>query len=100
MKSFTLLQLERVGNDDIKTRVTNVADEIAKDCQLTFQWEDMLDRYVISISKFNSKEQLGFAVKVTTSVGVRSTVLKRSTVTCYHTTRTSKKLLLIIGYYF
>jgi hypothetical protein len=64
MSGFTLLQVEGVDNNDRKTRVPNVAVEIAKDCRLTFEWDDMFGRYVISLSKFKLEEQLCFAPKV------------------------------------
>ena len=64
MSSFTLLHLEGADSDVVKTRAPNVAVEIGKDSRLTFEWDEMFGRYVISLSKFKSDEQLCFAAKV------------------------------------
>ena len=52
MSSFILLHLEEADSDFVKTTVPNVAIEIGKDSRLTFEWDEMFGRYVISLSKF------------------------------------------------
>jgi len=40
--------------------------EIVKNCRQTFEWDEMISRYVISLSKFKLEEQLRFTAKVNT----------------------------------
>jgi hypothetical protein len=65
---FTLLELDGgVGNsNDTKTRVPDVVVKITRGYRLSFQWDDMYARYVISVSKFKLEEQLCFAAKLNT----------------------------------
>ena len=53
MSGFKQLHLERVGSDVRKTRTTNVALKIGKDCRLNFEWCEMFGRYVISLNKLS-----------------------------------------------
>ena len=59
---FTLLEVDsRVGSNDTNTRVPNLAVEITRRCQLSLEWDEMLGKYVISLSKFKLEEQLCIA---------------------------------------
>ena len=44
MCRFTLLKLERVDSDDVKTRAPNVVVEIVKGCSLIFECDDIFGR--------------------------------------------------------
>ena len=60
----TLFQLEGVDSDDMTTRASNFAVKIGKDCRLTFEWDEMFGKYVISLSEFKMEAQLCFSAKV------------------------------------
>ena len=63
---FILFEVDsRAGSrNDTKMRVPNVAVEINRGCRLSFGWDDIYARYVISLSKFKLEEQLCFAAKL------------------------------------
>ena len=67
MSNFTVLNIKRQeeeNSDEVKKRAANVAVEIAPGSRLTFEWDEMFSRYVISLSRFKMDEQLCFAAKV------------------------------------
>ena len=47
----------------MKTRAPSIPVEIKKDCQITFEWDEVFGGYVISLSKFKLEEQLCFPEK-------------------------------------
>ena len=63
MDDFTLSGHKGPSNDDMKSRVLNVAVEVKSGCRLTLEWDEVFARYVISLNKFNIEDQLCFAAK-------------------------------------
>ena len=58
------MKIEGVSSSEMKPRVPNEAVGITRDSRLTLEWDEMLARYAILLSKFNLEEQLCFAVQV------------------------------------
>ena len=52
------------SSNDKKTRIPNEAVEITRRCRISLEWDENFAKNVISMGKFQLKEQLGFAAKL------------------------------------
>ena len=64
MDDYTLLDIEGASFRDMKPRVSDLAVEITRGCQLAPEWDEVFAGLVISLSKFTLDEQLSLAAKV------------------------------------
>ena len=62
---FTLLEVDSgVGIISNDTRAPNIAVKITRGSRLCLEWDEVYAKYVLSLSKFKTEDQLCFAAKV------------------------------------